>query len=126
MLTMFGVVIVGEVPSTTAPLPVDEEMEIAGVAPPDDVNGDVPVTDVTVPSVGGLVLIIGFCLLDSMFGPALVGVTFVTMVSGRLVNATAPVSERFGVVPKDDNKGGEAVTLVRAPKIWPMLILPLI
>ena len=49
---MFGVVRVGEVCKTTAPDPVEEEIEIVGVAPPEEARGKVAETKVTVPVVG--------------------------------------------------------------------------
>lgn len=43
----FGVVNDGEVANTTAPVPVDEEMVMLGVVPPEEASGEDAVTEVT-------------------------------------------------------------------------------
>ena len=43
---------VGVVCKTTAPVPVEEAIEIVGVAPPEDARGELAATEVTVPVVG--------------------------------------------------------------------------
>jgi hypothetical protein len=49
-----GVVIVGPVASTTAPVPVDEVMEMSGLTPPVDARGEEAVTEFTVPPLPGV------------------------------------------------------------------------
>ena len=49
---IIGVVIVGDVASTTEPVPVDEVMEMSGLTPPEDARGEVAVTEITVPDTG--------------------------------------------------------------------------
>ena len=49
---MLGVIKVVLDCRTTAPVPIEEEMEIVGVAPPEEARGDVADTDVMVPEVG--------------------------------------------------------------------------
>jgi hypothetical protein len=47
-----GVMRVGVLARTTAPEPVEEVIEMFGVAPPEDASGEEAVTVVTVPKVG--------------------------------------------------------------------------
>ena len=54
MVAIDGVVIVGDVASTTAPVPVDEVMEMFGLTPPEDARGDDAVTEFTVPPDAGV------------------------------------------------------------------------
>ena len=49
MVLIVGVMIVGDVASTTAPVPVDEVMEMSGLTPPEDARGEEAVTETTVP-----------------------------------------------------------------------------